>query len=284
MYKEESNVLNGTLFHDSWTYKVHQVEIEGAGLRTSFQSYRHNHERDGEYVPSLVDTYHRNPTNDAPKFVVGKDIFHFDTLGSSSIMTFWKNRHRWDNMEMIVPTRERLMSLMARHGFVKPWLIFQDHRIFPSFYRIKPEVNMKLDQLIGDCIRDLFMVHLYEHCQPRSLSNKPYHDVLEVFMANPVFEKAIKDHQGRAISVTLHDFPGVKEKDNNILSPVVLRVIYPLVNAIFFKHGKVMVCKREYETGTPYNGVKGDQYYDLKILVDKASIFSDGAILHGWDL
>lgn len=275
MYKEESNVLNGTLFHDSWTYKVHQVEIEGAGLRTSFQSYRHNPERDGEYVPSLVDTYHRNPTNDAPKFVVGKDIFHFDTLGSSSIMTFWKNRHRWDNMEMIVPTRERLLALMARHGFAKPWLIFQDHRIFPSFYRTRPEPNTNLDNLIGDVIRELFMAHIQQ---------KSHVGIVEDFMNDPEVDKTIRNHRGRTINVTVHSFPRVKERDNNVQSPVVLGVIYPLVNAIFFQHGKVMVCKREYETGTPYNGVKGDQYYDLKILVDKASIFSDGAILHGWDL
>ena len=190
------------------------------------------------------------------------DMFRFRSLANSPVMAMWRNRHRWDASEHIVATREDLMRALADHHFDKPWLIFNQTRLFPATPRIPNSV-------ISDRIELGIMVS----------------DVMETLLADKKVEGDLHSLFGRLKDVgKTHRYLEV-QVPRSVFHRSSIHKVAAFINDVFFHAGVVLLRKCERRAGDDeggYQGRQGDMYHDLKLQVDRLATFSGGLFDTGW--
>ena len=261
------NVEEEIIVSDNWMYTVRTRRLGPNSNRCHFSAKRLN-SQERELAPTPIDYCYR-PSSECVITHLG-DTYHFGSMGQSPIMAVRKNPDSWKSREEVIPTRERLIQFLNKEGFVNPALIFLDTRLYSTWNGI-PRLDRELlacrefSEMIGSLAKQLEFIKTSEQ-----MNN----------VVTYVYDHAKKLKDTCAIIRYLPI-----EGDLNFQSDTFVRGMAPVINTLFFELGVVMIFKRSKHRGVnqkPYSDNEGPQYYDLKMLVDKRSIF-DESIDNGWD-
>lgn len=262
--KHETNMLldQRHIFNDGWVYDFKTV-MTPVGVRTQFQSRRHSFTKDGEMPVTPID-YCFRPTADCVIEHNG-DIYRFGSMGRSPVMSVVKNPQSWHFHERFFLTREDLILYLESQGFMEPHLIFSDTRLYPTWVGIP-----RLQDTTKACHRLSDMITRFASGNTTEKVGIVKDFYLEV--------KHLKE-KGKIHRYAVIDLDFAFQRDD------FLQDFYPAINSIFFDHGIVLLWKRSRDRGinqSPHGEADGPQYYDMKMLVDRRSVF-DPAIKNGWN-
>lgn len=261
------SVKEEIIVSDNWMYTVRTRALGPDSNRCHFSAKRLNSQERG-LATTPIDYCYR-PNSECVITYLG-DTYHFGSMGQSPIMAVRKNPESWKSYEEVIPTRERLIQFLDKESFVNPTLIFLDTRLYSTWNGI-PRLDRELlacrefSEMIGNLAKQLEFIKTSEQ-----MNN----------MVTYVYDhaKKLKD-----TGVIVRYLP--IEGDLNFQSDTFVRGMAPVINTLFFELGVVLIFKRSKHRGVnqkPYSDNEGPQYYDLKMLVDKRSIF-DESIDNGWD-